>query len=458
LTEDRIISCNIYIKTNDAYYHAFVPNAGACTDVPEDVVTLLHQRRRWTNGGETGNWRIILNTFKMLDIGGGSHSICQKLMMLTYLPMFWFWRIVSFIGPGMTAANCKFMLIFVANCLCDTPAFKEAYPKAHGIIVSKDGDWNLGSIINHLFLIQYLHCLLVCIASPIQHVAKVITFYMGIMWIIGFTNFVFITRGVFSAGFFHEVEHIDPVTNVKTTTKEMTMVGMFFMIQIALFILPFIMRPLNFLANIPQYLLGGLFFFFAYPPYSIMFYLYACTNSHNVSWGNRPASGTIEDKERSAKKAKALQDNFMQNRVMFSIIWIGFNTLTFICYDNYLIWWQRSKASQSIKESSLKNTPMGFMNYIFIGLPVLQFVLGSVNVLKHNLSQFCCPSRYSFVYLKKRKPNSEEYEAMLDCESEDEHQEPVKKSAKNIKKGKHEEETDEDNSIITDDNEAYMFM
>ena len=50
LAEDRILAFNILAKKDKAWFLDFVPDAVAYTDVPEQLDSLVKQRRRWTNG------------------------------------------------------------------------------------------------------------------------------------------------------------------------------------------------------------------------------------------------------------------------------------------------------------------------------------------------------------------------------------------------------------------------
>ena len=153
LTEDRIISANIYVKSNENYYLAYIPDAMAKTDVPEDLETLLVQRRRWLNGTITGEIRIFANSLKLIGLTGPSHGIYQRLLVCTWITWFLFWRLFSFCCGSLCVIGQKYLILYGVNYFCDTPEFKLAHPSLHASIIGKGSDWTLNSILNFIFFL-----------------------------------------------------------------------------------------------------------------------------------------------------------------------------------------------------------------------------------------------------------------------------------------------------------------
>ena len=61
-------------------------------------------------------------------------------------------------------------------------------------------------------------------------------------------------------------------------------------ISLLMFLLPMVMRPLDFLYNFKLYTLGFVSYIAMMPVITIMFQIYAVCNLHDVTWGNRPTS------------------------------------------------------------------------------------------------------------------------------------------------------------------------
>ena len=61
-------------------------------------------------------------------------------------------------------------------------------------------------------------------------------------------------------------------------------------IMLSVYVLPMVMRPLDFLTNIKNYTLGFISYLAMMPVFTNVFQIYAMCNLHDVSWGNRPTS------------------------------------------------------------------------------------------------------------------------------------------------------------------------
>lgn len=85
LAEDRILGFEVLVKENCKWVLSYVYDSVADTDVPESIVGLVKQRRRWLNGAFftllyfIGNWwRLMSDT---------NHNILRKIgfgMQMTY--------------------------------------------------------------------------------------------------------------------------------------------------------------------------------------------------------------------------------------------------------------------------------------------------------------------------------------------------------------------------------------
>ena len=63
-------------------------------------------------------------------------------------------------------------------------------------------------------------------------------------------------------------------------------------VSLIFYVLPFFMRPLDFLFNFKKYCVGFLCYMLLLPVFTFMFQIYAICNLHDVSWGNRPTSNS----------------------------------------------------------------------------------------------------------------------------------------------------------------------
>ena len=72
-------------------------------------------------------------------------------------------------------------------------------------------------------------------------------------------------------------------------------------IMLAIYIVPFLFRPIDFLENFKGYMVGLVSYLVLIPMFSNIFSIYAMANLHDISWGNRPTTGTTGTEAFSAK-------------------------------------------------------------------------------------------------------------------------------------------------------------
>jgi cellulose synthase/poly-beta-1,6-N-acetylglucosamine synthase-like glycosyltransferase len=61
-------------------------------------------------------------------------------------------------------------------------------------------------------------------------------------------------------------------------------------IILSIYLIPFILRPLDFLKNMRLYFQGFIAYFLMLPVYLNIMQVYSMSNLHDVSWGNRPSA------------------------------------------------------------------------------------------------------------------------------------------------------------------------
>lgn len=61
-------------------------------------------------------------------------------------------------------------------------------------------------------------------------------------------------------------------------------------IMCCVFLIPIILRPLDFLSNVRNYIVGLFSYLFMMPTFINIMQIYAMCNLHDISWGNRPAA------------------------------------------------------------------------------------------------------------------------------------------------------------------------
>ena len=108
LAEDRVMCLQIYIKKDSRYYLTYIPDAKAFTDAPENLTTLMKQRRRWMNGSLFAAWRVINNSMKMIGIGNHStHPLYRSMGMIFFMFYYFTNQLLQFFIVGSVFVSVK---------------------------------------------------------------------------------------------------------------------------------------------------------------------------------------------------------------------------------------------------------------------------------------------------------------------------------------------------------------
>lgn len=289
LAEDRVMCLEILRKYSKDYLLEYIPGAIGLTDPPTSIMTLIKQRRRWTNGSLFASWHVLDHLNLMTRSG---HSCLRKFMMF-------------FVYVYMTL-NFIFSLLLVGSLFATYSILIRSF-------FPQDSQQKLG--FYNLFLSGYvilLFCFTVCsLTKPIEKSGVV---YRGIVII--FAIFMLVSVG-FGLKYFYE-EQLN------------SYLGYFIAgTMIATYVFPYL---LNFdKIHIIKFPLGCFFLMLLSPLYINMFIIYAIANLHDISWGNR---------ETDLRQQEKTQDNLLKFRVYTFIIWLscniiyGYGILYLQTYDN----------------------------------------------------------------------------------------------------------------------------
>jgi len=61
--------------------------------------------------------------------------------------------------------------------------------------------------------------------------------------------------------------------------------------MLSVYLVPIILRPLDFAFNAKEYIVGFTAYFLMLPVYTNLMQIYSMSNLHDLSWGNRPTTG-----------------------------------------------------------------------------------------------------------------------------------------------------------------------
>lgn len=97
--------------------------------------------------------------------------------------------------------------------------------------------------------------------------------------------------------------------------------------MLSIYLVPIVMRPVDFLGNMGGYLIGLVSYIMLIPMFVNVFSIYSFSNLHDVSWGNRPTTSGTGTEAFSANRAVQIltEQNYMEFRANLLFIWICCN-------------------------------------------------------------------------------------------------------------------------------------
>ncbi len=94
------------------------------------------------------------------------------------------------------------------------------------------------------------------------------------------------------------------------------------------FLVPFILRPIDFFSNMIRYILGLTTYLLMLPYFSIIIPIFSMCNLHDISWGNRPAGAQgMEAVTYNKKRQDQLALEYQIYRSNFFYFWILANSI-----------------------------------------------------------------------------------------------------------------------------------
>ena len=273
----------IYIKTANKFELAYVPDAKAFTDAPGDMMTLMKQRRRWMNGAFFGTKKVIGNFVNMISCNRTTHNKCKKIMMVFF--MFYLASLYTFqffiVGAMFASIYAFFDTVF--NTIVDGNwALEDAY---------KSGLFSL--LFAYIYIFLLVMVILLSLAMPLEKAKSwfyIVTTTFGMLTMFSIVGIcVYLEK----SGLYPPEKKYNPSTDdfdIVPDTYFFSYLVLAGIIMLSIYVVPMVMRPIDFLSNFTGYIVGLITYMLLIPMYINVFSIYAFSNLHDISWGNRPTT------------------------------------------------------------------------------------------------------------------------------------------------------------------------
>lgn len=129
-------------------------------------------------------------------------------------------------------------------------------------------------------------------------------------------------------------------------------------VMLGVFCVPCILRPIDFLKNFGSYTLGMISYILLLPVFTNVFQIYAMSNLHDVSWGNRPATTGQEAFTDNKKDAKKNEEDYKVFRTNFMFFWVACQGAYFIGLYALI---QTDKIAKTKSDTKNKSGNIGYL-------------------------------------------------------------------------------------------------
>ena len=273
LAEDRVMCLEIMIKKDARYELTYVMDAKAYTDAPPSLAVLLKQRRRWINGSLFGTYHVINHFCDLISCTRTRHSKCRQfcvsLFLIYYVLTFLF---QFFLIGGLYAATTTYITNEIRNDFEDSSGFFGS------LMRSAD------TIFSYTYLILLFLSIMVSLSEPVD---RGMCKYYCILVVFGIVGYLLYIGLIFSLAVNHYTNGSKEREQMNGLNINLLAIGV--TISLSSFVMPMLLRPGDYCANIVRYTVGFVIYLFLFPTFATVLQIYAMANLHDISWGNRPA-------------------------------------------------------------------------------------------------------------------------------------------------------------------------
>jgi chitin synthase len=291
LAEDRVIAWEVLVKAGGKWHLKIVKGATADTDVPQDMVEFITQRRRWLNGAFAATVYSTLNFWRLYS---SDHNIPRMAILHVQLV----YNVVSLVLSWFGLAAFLLTTFILTDISANPPAGSgiRAFPFGSATPV-------INAVVQSIYLITIALQFIFALGSkPRNEVATYITSFLIFGVIQGYfmLNVLYLMLRVFKTkawdGTGGDYNYVSTFYSSIGSLTVLTTCGAVFGVYYAISFLH--LDPWHMFNSYPQYL-------FVASSYTNILNIYAFSNWHDVSWGSKRGKEAAADVLPSAEITKA---------------------------------------------------------------------------------------------------------------------------------------------------------
>jgi chitin synthase len=241
------------------------------------------------NGALFGTMKVIGNITHMLSCRRTKHPVHKQFMLFFYFIYYIANFLLGFFTIGsMYAAITVFLDQEFSSLMEITNYYDET-----GFLSTLFSDNLIGKIFSGLYIALIFMAIVFSLTTPVDKGIAYFKLLMGFFGMLLLLSMVGIMYYLSDTGFYPHVKARNETTpnDPKLYETEDTYFSWLVfagVVMCSVFLIPMLLRPLDFVANFKNYTFGLLSYLFMMPTFTNIMQIYAMCNLHDISWGNRP--------------------------------------------------------------------------------------------------------------------------------------------------------------------------
>ena len=140
------------------------------------------------------------------------------------------------------------------------------------------------TIFSYMYLILLFLCIMVSLSEPVDRGMCKFHCILVVFGIVGYLLYAGLVYTLISNGYGEQKKD-----DLHSSALPVNLLAVGVTISLSSFLMPMLLRPGDFCANIVRYTVGFVVYLFMFPTFASVLQIYAVCNLHDISWGNRPA-------------------------------------------------------------------------------------------------------------------------------------------------------------------------
>lgn len=245
------------------------------------------------NGALFAAYRVVANFYNMTRCERTSHGVVSQFFMLIYMTYFFTLQILSFFLIGSFYVSIKLFFVDYFKQLTDSPSFAYNNVAIYTFFNGANGTTiGFSTLFSFTYAALLMFTIFISTAAPIDRAIVYFRVIASVFSVLTILSIIGIATFLTQTGFYPPVKQyiVDEQKWVDLDEPaHFSLLTLSGVVMLSIYIVPVFLRPKDFFFNMSQYFFGLFSYFMLLPVFINVMQVYAMSNLHDISWGNRPS-------------------------------------------------------------------------------------------------------------------------------------------------------------------------